>query len=370
MKRTLLIILVALLSLTALFAAETLEGNIIEIEKYGHALLDITIEEASQAGYDLGDTVNVVFSNGYTLEGIPYFSGYYVGVGEPVLRAYPGDTNIAVCVNFGRINEIAGVGVGDGVTITMDEKEGMIVEYELNSLEYSSDRADFRSNAQFANFREIYMGDIAAPGILYRSASPINNEHNRAHYANAFAEAAGVNGVLNLADTNEDVESYIAADDFDSEYYASLYEEGKVLALGMSVDFLSDDFGNKLAAGIEKLSELDPPYLIHCTEGKDRAGFTSALFECLLGGSYDEIVDDFMLSMANYYGVTEETDARKYQFIFENNIAAMLPVITGGEDPTTADLSAAARSYLIDHGMSEEAVDRLVGKLTGSIHVN
>lgn len=370
MKRTLLIILVALLSLTALFAAETLEGNIIEIEKYGHALLDITIEEASQAGYDLGDTVNVVFSNGYTLEGIPYFSGYYVGVGEPVLRAYPGDTNIAVCVNFGRINEIAGVGVGDGVTITLDEKEGMIVEYELNSLEYSSDRADFRSNAQFANFREIYMGDIAAPGILYRSASPINNEHNRAHYANAFAEAAGVNGVLNLADTNEDVESYIAADDFDSEYYASLYEEGKVLALGMSVDFLSDDFGNRLAAGIEKLSELDPPYLIHCTEGKDRAGFTSALFECLLGGSYDEIVDDFMLSMANYYGVTEETDARKYQFIFENNIAAMLPVITGGEDPTTADLSASARSYLIEHGMSEEAVDRLVGKLTGSIHVN
>ena len=227
-----------------------------------------------------------------------------------------------------------------------------------------------REAAELANFREIYMGDIAAPGILYRSASPINNEHNRAHYANAFAEAAGVNGVLNLADTNEDVESYIAADDFDSEYYASLYEEGKVLALGMSVDFLSDDFGNKLAAGIEKLSELDPPYLIHCTEGKDRAGFTSALFECLLGGSYDEIVDDFMLSMANYYGVTEETDARKYQFIFENNIAAMLPVITGGEDPTTADLSAAARSYLIDHGMSEEGVDRLVGKLTGSIHVN
>ena len=47
MKRTMLIIFVALLSLETLFAAETLEGNIIEIEKYGHALLDITIEEAS-----------------------------------------------------------------------------------------------------------------------------------------------------------------------------------------------------------------------------------------------------------------------------------------------------------------------------------
>ena len=41
-----------------------------------------------------------------------------------------------------------------------------------------------------------------------------------------------------------------------------------------------------------------------------------------------------------------------------------LPVITGGEDPETADLSAAASAYLIEHGMSEEALDTLLSKLT------
>ncbi len=358
MKRTLLIALVGILSLFSVFAYDPLTGNIIEIEKYGHVVLDITIEEAAAAGYALGDTVDVVFDNGYTFEDIPYFDGYYVPMGDALLRAYPGDENIAVCINFGKVNEVAGVGIGDGATITMAEKEGSLVDYELNSLVYSDNRDDYASDEVFANFRAI------VPGKLYRSASPINNEHGRAAYADAFASEAGINGVLNLADTDEDIDSYIAGDDFASEYYKSLYDSGKVIALGMPVAFADDSFGDTLAQGLEELSELDPPYLIHCTEGKDRAGFVSALFECLLGFPYEAVVDDFMLSFDNYYGVNEETDARKYGFIFDNNIAEMLPVITGGEDPETADLSAAASAYLIKHGMSEEALSMLLSKLS------
>ena len=363
MKRILLFVLVGILSLSAVFAADPLTGVITEVEKYGHVVLDITIDEASAAGYDLGDTVDVVFSNGYAFEDIPYFNGYFVGAGEPLLRAYPGDEYIAVAINFGKVSEVAGVGVGDSATITLNEKEGMLLELEMNSLVYSTDRADYPSDEVFANFREITAGDIA-PGRLYRSASPINNEQNRAHYANAFIEEAGVASVLNLADTEEDIQGYIAADDFDSEYYKSLFDNGHVVALGMPIDFASDSFGDTLASGIARLSEMDPPYLIHCTEGKDRAGFTSALFECLMGASYDEVVDDFMLSFDNYYGVNKEDTPEKYQFVFDNNIAEMLLVLTGGADPATSDLSASARSYLMDHGMSGEAVDTLVSKLS------
>ena len=358
MRKTLLILLVGILSLASVFAYDPLTGEITEIEKYGHVVLDVTIEEAAAAGYELGDAVTVVFDNGYTFEDIPYYDGYYVAMGDPVLRAYPGDECIAVCINFGKVFEVANVGIGDTATITMAEKEGYLVDYELNSLVYSDDRADYGSNEVFANFRAI------VPGKLYRSASPVNNEHGRAAYGDAFAEAVGINGVLNLADTYEDVESFIAEEGFASDYYKALYDNGAVIALGMPVAFATEDFGNTLAAGIEDLSELDPPYLIHCTEGKDRAGFVSALFECLLGFSYDEVVDDFMLSFDNYYGVNEENDARKYGFIFDNNIAEMLPVITGGENPQTADLSECAADYLLSHGMSEEALSTLMDKLT------
>jgi len=46
----------------------------------------------------------------------------------------------------------------------------------------------------------------------------------------------------------------------------------------------------------------DGPYLIHCTEGKDRAGFVSAVLEALMGADLQEIVADYMKSYENYYG--------------------------------------------------------------------
>ena len=49
----------------------------------------------------------------------------------------------------------------------------------------------------------------------------------------------------------------------------------------MPVDYTSDSFAETLAGGLARLSALEGPYLVHCTEGKDRAGFASALLECL-----------------------------------------------------------------------------------------
>lgn len=44
------------------------------------------------------------------------------------------------------------------------------------------------------------------------------------------------------ADSNELIEGYIAAEGFDSPYYQSLYEAGKVKALNLGVDFTAADF--------------------------------------------------------------------------------------------------------------------------------
>lgn len=83
-----------------------------------------------------------------------------------------------------------------------------------------------------------------------------------------------------------------------------------------------------------------------------------------MGTSYQEIIDDFMASFYNYYGVTKDGDERKYNYIVENNIKAMLGVIAGGEDPATADLAASAYEYLVKYGMSESAINILIDKLS------
>ena len=376
MKKLLTVLLIVLVALCAVTAQAVVkvnqslpveEGTITAFEKYGHASLDITIEKMFADGYELGDTLDVEFSNGYKFTNIPFYDGYYVAKGEPLVRAYPGHETIAVCINYGKVYEVAGLNVGDTVKITLSEKAGELDTQILNSLKYTTVREDYASDEVYANFREIKVGNIGE-GKLYRSCSPINNEHNRAAYASTLAQKAGIKSVLNLADSAEEIDAYIKADDFASPYYKELYEAGKVIALSMPIDFSSVSFAQTLVSGIAKMVRegYETPVLIHCTEGKDRAGFTSALIEALMGASYDEIVADYMKSYENYYGITKENNEQKYEIIVKNHINEMLKVISGVdsvENMTVETLEAGARAYLISGGMTDAEIDVLISAL-------
>ena len=65
-----------------------------------------------------------------------------------------------------------------------------------------------------------------------------------------------------------------------------------VFPLAMNMNIASEEFRGKIAAGFMGLLEHDGPYLIHCTEGKDRTGFVCLLLEAHCGASYEEIADD------------------------------------------------------------------------------
>lgn len=379
MKKTLLCVLGVLFTFSAVFAKEeskssadvssavpvVQEGTITSFEKYGHAVLDISINNFMAAGYELGDTVDIVFGNGFTFTGIPFYNGYYTAKGEPMVRAYPGHEFIAVCINYGKVSEVAKLTVGDTVKISLNTKAAALETQLLNSLKYTNGRSDYASDAVFANFRAIKAGKIGK-NILYRSCSPINNEHKRAKYADALAKEAGIKAVLNLADSDEEITGYIAKDDFASEYYKNLFENGGVIALNMSVDFSSESFAKSLVAGLIRLTSLNGPYLIHCTEGKDRAGFASALLEAFMGASYKEIVADYMESYANYYGVSKKSDVKRYDVIVKNNIDGMLRVIAGVDKDANlkkVSLASGAKAYLAKNGMSEAQIKTLASLL-------
>ena len=53
------------------------------------------------------------------------------------------------------------------------------------------------------------------------------------------------------------------------------------------------------------MTEHSGPCLIHCVEGKDRTGFVCALMLALAGASAQEIIDDYMITYYNYYGITK-----------------------------------------------------------------
>ncbi|MBQ6554229.1 MAG: tyrosine-protein phosphatase [Firmicutes bacterium] len=232
------------------------------------------------------------------------------------------------------------------------------------NIHYEDDRALFSSDEKFANFRAVSAGSIAE-GALCRSASPCDNQHNRAPYSDTFMGQAGVNTVIDLADNDEKIAGYMQSDDFNSPNFKALYEKGNVVPLALNTAYYSDEFKQKIVSGFTAMADSEGPYLVHCTEGKDRTGFVCMLLEALCGASYEEIVDDYMITYNNYYGITKQSDPERYDVIVHELLDPMIKSVVGEDaDIGSADLAAAAEEYLKNAGMSEEKIENLRSKLT------
>ncbi|MCR5630856.1 MAG: tyrosine-protein phosphatase [Atopobiaceae bacterium] len=341
---------------------------VIHEKKFGGVYLDITIDEFNALGFEYGDSCDVTFSNGYKLEDIPYYNGYYSKTGHPLISAYPGFPHIDVCVNNGDpLWETAGLKEGDTGTVTLREKGKYLTTQQALAAVYTTDRNDYPSDEAFANFRAMKGGQIAE-NMVYRSASPCNNEYGRAAYASALAEKAGVQFILDQADSTEEVEGYYTDPSFDMSWHKGLFDNGHVAALDMNVNYRSQKFAGKLVEGLRQMIAQDGPYLIHCTEGKDRTGFTCALLEALCGASYDEMLDDYMISYDNYYGINKQTDKDRYDAVVDakfNDIALCIGGQPVDRKLDGLDYKAGARKYLLDAGMTEEEITQLENKLCG-----
>ena len=219
---------------------------------------------------------------------------------------------------------------------------------QLHQLQMSNVRKDYPglTDAEYANFRNVATTGIGA-NALYRSSSPVNPLYNRNKEADAAVNAAGIRTVLNLADSESVMKGY---EDYAQTYYSQL----DVIPLDLIVDFGSDFFREGLAGGLRFLASHEGPYLVHCTMGKDRAGFTSAVLECLMGASAGEVVTDYMVSFHNYCGVEPGSDT--YEAVVNSNIRRDLTKAFGIDDLAGADLAACAEQYLLGIGLTADEV--------------
>ena len=360
--------------------AKTLDSSVKDIQKYGNLVLSITKSDMDSIGAEYGDVFTVDLGD-QVLEA-PYCTSYSdVEIGDLVLRN-DGD-GIILAINMGDFASSYGIATkvsNPDKTYQWVFEEGKKLEditlsliltgkgeyrdqYLIHQLSRTNEREDYSSDAVFANFREIVGGDLGS-GALFRSSSPVNNEIGRAKYADELVSLNKIKSVMNLADSRETIEGYFKEEDFASPYYKSLYENGEVIALNMGVSFKTREFQNGLVEGLTFLSKNEGPYLVHCNEGKDRAGFTSALLSALMGLTYDEIASDYMTSYENYYHVEKGTE--QYEAVKRSNIDSMLSFIAGVEtkDLENVDLSVKAEEFLIAIGMEKADIDTLKSKLS------
>lgn len=342
---------------------------IIHETKFGGVYIKSTIDDFNALGFKYGDSVDIEFSNGYTLKDIPYYNGYYVDIDEPLLIAYPGYDYIKAAVNYGDdLWDTAKLTTSDTAIISLNKREKYLDIQKASDLKYTNTQGSIPDTI-FANFRVVKVGNIKNE-ILFRSASPVDNSHNRAAVVDGLIKNAGVKFIVDLSDSDEELVAHINKTDFGSPYFLSLYNNKKVIALDMTAQFKSQDFKEKLVKGLTAMANNPGPYLIHCVEGKDRTGYVLMIVEALAGASYKEIVNDYMVTYENYYNITKSNDKTRYETIKERNIDTMLYYVTGNDGPDKenlagiADLDERVKSYLISIGMSEASINQLINNLT------
>jgi hypothetical protein len=311
--------------------------------------------------------VDVSFSNGLKLTDVPYYSGYYVPVGSLLLCGYQGYPHVSIARNYGN-GTWEEFSMDDSVRVTVDlrEKGKYLSVQEFNAITYSDFRNEYESDEQFANFREVTGGKLRKKGF-YRSASPCDNQHNRAPYANRIAEEHDIDFVINLSDNELRYASYVSDPGFNSRYYHSLYRKGKVLLLALTANYRSDIFCEKVSEAFLTMTENGGPCLIHCVEGKDRTGFVVALLLALADASPEEIIDDYMMTYDNYFGITKEGDPEKYEAIKANvlDFFYCMCEAESGTDTALLDIKKGAESYLKRGGLSDEEIKRIEDYLVG-----
>ena len=385
-------VIIALLLVTNLFSCTKQQNNIPnkneaafrttikDIEKYGNLVLDTNGYEFFKSGFDYGDVVNVNINN--TDYEMPIGSNYSdVAQGEMICRVEIDSNNND---NFGKV--IIAINMGDFATfvkiatktkiddepgfkweyiinepydvyISMKEKSGYIENFISNSLGLSrtNNRDDYANltDEEFANFRMIKTSNIN-DGILFRSSSPINPFINRNKYADIAMEAANIKSVINLADNEMKMKAY---NRFEESYYSTI----KIIPLDLSIDFKAKEFKEGIVKAIKFIAENEGPYLIHCDEGKDRAGYMSAIIECLMGATADEVVKDYMITYYNYYKVGENDE--RYNTIKTKNIEDTLERTFDVNSIYGIDLKKECESFLISIGLTNSDIEAAQYKL-------
>ncbi len=351
-------------------ATEVLETEPMSIEyedKFGSVYGQDTIEEFIARGFEFGDSLDVEFSNGKHFEDIPFYSGYFTRNGEMLLVGYQGYPHICFASNNGDgMREILNADEDtDTMVVRLHEKAKYIDIQNAMAMTYSSERSDFSSDAEFANFREVKVGGLAS-GRMYRSASPCDDSYHRAPYVNDLCEENGISFIMDLADNEDDIQAHLQNDTLNNTYWRNLYEQGSVCAMGMSTAYYTDKNKQKLADGIRALLASDGPFLVHCTEGKDRTGFICLLLESLAGASLDELEADYMETYDNYFGITEETNPVSYDAYLSLKLGDMYRLLLQQDDisdVTGEELTQGVRDYLMSTGLSEDEVDKLKERL-------
>jgi len=308
-----------------------IRGKVAGISRLGGIVPSFSVQEFFEAGFEYGDLVTVILGNDgiYT---VPFVTNYTdAGCLGLVLVDYRAShRGLCLAMSNDTLANILSCNPGEEFTVVLREKGGYLASYRDIGTNYSDDRSEYASDEEFANFRMINTTGMAR-NLLYRSSNPLNDKRNRARRATAarLCQRAGIKAEINFGDDRLDIEEAMKRTEIASDYCAKLYQEGRVALLRLTGGALAGDGAYKVAQAFRFLLEHEGPFVIHCDEGKDRAGFVCLLLEALAGATVEDIRRDYMQTFCNYYHLQPEME--KYQRIQRMNVDRLLYIVAHPE---------------------------------------
>ena len=281
------------------------------IKEDGALILKCSPLDLYRTGFELGDMLNVTIDN--VIVSVVTFVEKIALVGflGLCLCDYEGgNTDLTLKLHSGNFHKRIGGNIGSTIEITPTGKRNMIYDYYARELDALKNIEHSSSDCAFSNYRMISIGGIC-DGILYRSCNPIcfPGLNKRAVCADSLSEEYKIRTFIGLANDICEIDSIKPSM---SDYVKAGYERGLLFSRRLEQDFFSDSSLRIVHDALQFMIAHSPPFLIFCNEGKDRTGMFSILLEGLMGASTQEMLDDYMISYENYYGVTKNSPVYNY----------------------------------------------------------
>lgn len=176
-------------------------------------------------------------------------------------------------------------------------------------MKYLDNREDFRTDEEFANFRNLILANHKSM-TFFRSASAVKNKYGRASTVQQLMQKNSIHLIV----------------DFSNVEYRCM----------------SDEFGFILVQKLRAILRENPPYIIQCDAGKKRTGFVCLVLEMLSGTNYANIVNDYLESYKNNNGLNFLANPEIAKDIEVQKIQKLIHYINGDQDFEKTNLEKTA----------------------------
>lgn len=200
----------------------------------------------------------------------------------------------------------------------------------LKIMNHLDNREDFRTDEEFANFRNLILANHKSM-TFFRSASAVKNKYGRASTVQQLIQKNSIHLIV----------------DFSNVEYRCM----------------SGEFGFILVQKLRAILRKDQPYIIQCDAGKKRTGFVCIILEMLSGTNYTDVVNDYLESYKNNNGLNFLANPKIAKDIEVQKIQKLIYRINGNQDFEKTNLEKIAYSFLQRYDMSQREIQILQQKL-------